>query len=41
MVLLKDDVVNIAGKWSEGDYSYPSRYVLPVGKESSEAVIAG
>jgi len=39
-ILPKDGVVDVAGRWGEGHYSYPGRLTLN-GQKSAEAILAG
>jgi len=39
-ILPKDYMVDVAGRWGEGYYSYPGRSDLN-GQKSAEAILAG
>ena len=32
-------MVDVAGRWGEGDYSYPGRSDISIGQKSAEAII--
>ena len=41
LILPKDCVVDVAGRWGEGYYSYPGRSDILVCQKSAEAILVG